>query len=274
MRRGYGAGLFLAGTLWGGGLVLAGTLLPLASTRWKVVLSILMVAVPAAAVWLLTARRSANEQPQVGDKATSDRIIKSLDSLSTTLRDNAVPREVFKELTVAITALPDKLARALQALPSGSTGSRTGESSPSRGSTEPSPKPAKEPRREERSAPTAAGDIAAKLVRAWTSYFDDGDGRFTVAGLQWFLEKEGLPRDSAHPGDRFGIGDDVLAVAIDGSGEVYLLPNFTTSVHALSNRFEVGKGVARDATVRRLKRPAVARHGRSGFEIVSKGAVE
>jgi hypothetical protein len=112
------------------------------------------------------------------------------------------------------------------------------------------------------------------LVRAWTRYFDDGDGRFTAAGLQQEIDREGLTQARALPGDRFGAGDDVLVVTFDGRSEIYLLPNFITSVFALSSFFEAPKGLPRDANVRRLVRPAVGRRSGSGFTIVTKGVIE
>jgi hypothetical protein len=280
-RRGFGACLlFLVGTLWGSGLALALTWLPLPSFWMKTALGVLAVVLSAAIVLQRVASEEASPHWRKPDKTSAERIAASLESLVAAVRESGPSRESLRELTTAVSALPEKLARALPVSASNSTGGPT--ASPPRRIIETQPKPLRgveTPSRPEH-APSAEGgapppvDAAMDLVRAWTRYFDDGDGRFTAAGLQQELDREGLTKARALPGNRFGASDDVLAVTFDGRSEIYLLPNFTTSVFALSSCFEAPKALPRDANVRRLVRPAVGRRSGSGFTIEAKGVIE
>lgn len=272
MRSGYRTGFFLAGVLAGVCLTLAVFLLSLPSFWWRVAAAVLLTALFAGALWLLVRRQATEVRPEV-QRAAGERIAESLDKLVAAVRDSAALQEPLRELAAAIAALSDRSAQARPVSPPSPSAHREG-GPPRRADSAATVEPVNEqPRRDDRPA-RSGDDVTARLVRAWTRYFDEGDGRFTAAGLQWVLEQEGLGRARALPGDHFGAGDDVVAVTFDDGGEIFFLPSFSTSVHALSNRFEIGKGMARDANVRRLVRPAVGRGGRAGFEIVAKGAVE
>jgi hypothetical protein len=122
--------------------------------------------------------------------------------------------------------------------------------------------------------PVATPAHSGRLVEAWGSYFDKGNGRFDANGLRQYLEPAGIKADILS-GDQIEAGDNVLIVDLrEGSGELHVLPNFTKPIRALEEWFRpLGSG-DRTAFPQRLIRPATARRwdGRITFE--SKGEVE
>jgi hypothetical protein len=260
------------GVLWGVCLLLVLIWLPLQFGWWKLALALSATALPLVAVW----RRARSLGSSRGEQDRKDgphveRFAANLDLCSEALRETAGVREALRELTAVLSMLPEKLALAMPS-PSASSYQGRAPEVALRKAAESSSVPREAGRQEERMV-APAGEFAAGLIRAWKRYFDEGDGRFTAVGFQCELEREGLMRAHAFPGSQLGAGDDVLAVSSD-DGDVYLLPSFTTSVHALSNRFEVPKGLPRDAKIHRLVRPAVGRKSIEGLEIITRGAVE
>ena len=114
---------------------------------------------------------------------------------------------------------------------------------------------------------------ASRLIEIWDGYCRSG-ARFNDAGLLRHIETAGLQAEVI-PGNQFGGGESVLAVDLkDGSGILYLLPDFAKPPRAIEEWFQSRDSGSRMARIQRLVRPATARRSGGRINLESKGEVE
>lgn len=123
-------------------------------------------------------------------------------------------------------------------------------------------------------AATSLNPFPEKLTEVWADYLSRGDGRFTADGLRQFLSDAGL-RGEIFTGETLGAGDGLLAVDLgDGSGSLYLLPDFSKTVRSVAQWFHAPHADSRLARINRLVEPAVVRRTAEGLELKRQGVVE
>ena len=110
-----------------------------------------------------------------------------------------------------------------------------------------------------------------RLIEVWESYWRHGDGHFNAPGLRRHLHEAGVMGEVVLD-QRFG--DRVLAVELDDSGLLYLLPNFAKPPRAVAEWFDAIGTSSRLARIGRLHAPARVRRVAGGIEVIQKGAVE
>lgn len=121
---------------------------------------------------------------------------------------------------------------------------------------------------------TGLNPFPEKLTEVWANYLSRGDGRFTAEGLGRFLSDAGL-RGEILTGETLGAGDGLLAVDLgDGSGSLYLLPDFSKTVRSVAQWFHAPYADSRLARINRLVEPAVVRRTAEGLELKRQGVVE
>jgi hypothetical protein len=115
---------------------------------------------------------------------------------------------------------------------------------------------------------------AEQLSEVWDSYFRNGDGRFNAKGLQRQLESAGISAEVIL-GEQLKAGDSLLGVDFkDGSGLLYLLPNFGKPARAVEEWFQNISTGSRVARIQRLLRPATACRKGGTIYLETKGEVE
>jgi hypothetical protein len=114
---------------------------------------------------------------------------------------------------------------------------------------------------------------SSRLVDVWEVYLKSGS-RFNEAGLRRQLSASQIDAEVI-PGSQFGGGDIVHAVDLkDGSGILYLLPDFAKPPRALEEWFHSRDSGSRMARIQRLVRPATARRSGGRINLESKGEIE
>jgi hypothetical protein len=122
------------------------------------------------------------------------------------------------------------------------------------------------------SDPVSRAD-SSRLIDVWETYLKSG-AMFNETGLRRQLETSQIDADVI-PGSQFGGGDSVHAVDLkDGSGILYLLPDFAKPPRALEEWFQSRDSGSRMARIKRLVRPATARRSGGRINLESKGEVE
>ncbi len=111
-------------------------------------------------------------------------------------------------------------------------------------------------------------------VELWNLFLREGNGLFLAPGLERLITRLGVSARAVE-GSALGLSDRVLGLEPqDGSGKVLLLPSFRHAPRAVSEWFDAPATGNRQALIRRLLRPALARRGESGLQLFQRGRVE
>ncbi len=122
--------------------------------------------------------------------------------------------------------------------------------------------------------PAELASQVESLTALWNRYLAEGNGLFSVRGLQRQLDKETLAGEVLS-GESLGLSDSVAAVDLkDEWGRLYLVPSFTRSTLAVADWFDAPFSNARTALVKRLLRPAILSQTAEGWQCIRRGAIE
>jgi hypothetical protein len=125
-----------------------------------------------------------------------------------------------------------------------------------------------------REAASSLGPLREQLAEVWLACLRDGEGQFAAPALRRALLAAGLGGqvlDDAPAGNLFAVDPRRGA----GDRRVLLLPLPGVTARAVAEWFSCpASGGSRLARIQRVVRPAVARRGAAGWELLEKGVVE